>query len=77
MCILSFQLRAEVQRLEVLKLQSMKRVIEAVRAEIALFWERCFYSPEQQEAFVHYHDGEYLLKMTKPSHQKYAVNNHK
>ncbi|XP_033490185.2 protein regulator of cytokinesis 1-like isoform X3 [Epinephelus lanceolatus] len=52
-------LRAEVQRLEVLKLQSMKRVIEAVRAEIALFWERCFYSPEQQEAFVHYHDDDF------------------
>ncbi|XP_049930291.1 protein regulator of cytokinesis 1-like isoform X1 [Epinephelus moara] len=52
-------LRAEVQRLEVLKLQSMKRVIEAVRAEIALFWERCFYSSEQQEAFVHYHDDDF------------------
>lgn len=58
MCNLSFQLRAEVQRLEMLKMQSMKSVIEAIRAEIALFWESCFYSQEQQQAFVAYHAGE-------------------
>ncbi|KAM9853918.1 protein regulator of cytokinesis 1-like [Aulostomus maculatus] len=50
-------LELEVQRLEVLKMQSMKSVIETIRAEIALLWERCFYSQEQQQAFVHYcHD---------------------
>ncbi|XP_058500918.1 protein regulator of cytokinesis 1-like [Solea solea] len=48
-------LETEVQRLEVLKMQSMKSVIESIRAEIAIFWERCFYSPEQQQAFVAYH----------------------
>nr|XP_043891240.1 protein regulator of cytokinesis 1-like isoform X2 [Solea senegalensis] len=48
-------LETEVQRLEVLKMQSMKSVIEAIRAEISIFWERCFYSPEQQQAFVAYH----------------------
>lgn len=61
MCNLSFQLQAEVQRLEVLKMQSMKSFIEAIRAEIALFWERCFCSQEQQQAFVPYHAGEYML----------------
>lgn len=58
MCILSFQLQAELQRLEVLKMHSMKGVIEAIRTEIALFWEKCFYSQDQQEAFVPYHAGE-------------------
>lgn len=58
MCILPFQLQTEVQRLEVLKMHSMKSVIEAIRTEIALFWERCFYSQEQQQAFVPYHAGE-------------------
>ncbi|KAK5867251.1 hypothetical protein PBY51_011761 [Eleginops maclovinus] len=52
-------LQAEVQRLEVLKMQSMKSFIEAIRAEIALFWEKCFYSQEQQHAFFSYHDDDY------------------
>lgn len=59
------QLQAEVQRLQVLKMQSMKSVIEAIRAEIALLWEKCFYSQEQQQSFVPYHDGEYLLYIEK------------
>lgn len=42
-------------------MQSMKSVIEAIRDEIALLWERCFYSQEQQQAFLAYHDGEQLL----------------
>lgn len=61
MCFLFLQLQAEVQRLEVLKMQSMKSITEAIRAEIALFWERCFYSQEQRQAFVPYHNGEKLL----------------
>ncbi|XP_042352314.1 protein regulator of cytokinesis 1-like [Plectropomus leopardus] len=56
-------LQAEVQRLEVLKMQSMKSVTEAVRAEIALFWERCFYSQEQQQAFAAYHDDDFTEEL--------------
>ncbi|XP_037624119.1 protein regulator of cytokinesis 1-like isoform X1 [Sebastes umbrosus] len=56
-------LQAEVQRLELLKLQSMKTVIEAIRAEIALLWERCFYSEEQQLAFVPYHDDDFTQEL--------------
>ncbi|XP_071352721.1 protein regulator of cytokinesis 1-like isoform X2 [Trachinotus anak] len=56
-------LHAEVQRLEVLKMQSMKSVIEAIRAEIALLWESCFYSQEQQQAFVPYHDDDFTEEL--------------
>ncbi|XP_041794316.1 protein regulator of cytokinesis 1-like [Chelmon rostratus] len=56
-------LRAEVQRLEMLKMQSMKSVIEAIRAEIALFWESCFYSQEQQQAFVAYHADDFTEEL--------------
>ncbi|XP_031138833.1 protein regulator of cytokinesis 1-like isoform X2 [Sander lucioperca] len=56
-------LQDEVQRLEVLKMQSMSRVIGAIRAEIALFWERCFYSQEQQQAFVPYHDEDFTEEL--------------
>ena len=51
------QLQAEAGRLEELKIKNMQNVIEAIRAEIALFWERCYYSAEQRQAFVPYFDG--------------------
>ncbi|KAF3854934.1 hypothetical protein F7725_022989 [Dissostichus mawsoni] len=57
--VLLSQLQAEVQRLEVLKMQSMKSFIVAIRGEIALFWEKCFYSQEQQQAFFSYHDDDF------------------
>lgn len=47
-------LQTELQRLEVLKIQSLKSVIEAIRSEIALFWEKCFYSQDQRQAFSAY-----------------------
>ncbi|XP_034540986.1 protein regulator of cytokinesis 1-like isoform X2 [Notolabrus celidotus] len=56
-------LRVEVQRLDVLKMQSMKSVIESIRAEIALFWERCFYSQEKQHAFVSYHSDDFTEEL--------------
>lgn len=59
-------LQVEVQRLEELKLQSMKSVIEVVRVEISLLWQKCFYSLEQQQAFPQYHHDHFtedLLKL--------------
>ncbi|XP_042267522.1 protein regulator of cytokinesis 1-like isoform X2 [Thunnus albacares] len=56
-------LQAEVERLEVLKMQSMKSFIEAIRAEIALLWERCFYSQEQKQAFVPYNDDDFTEEL--------------
>ncbi|KAM9754025.1 protein regulator of cytokinesis 1-like [Menidia menidia] len=52
-------LQTEVQRLQLLKMQSMKSVIEAIRAEMILLWKRCFYSPEQQQAFAPFHDDDF------------------
>uniref|UniRef100_A0A3Q2QKD5 Protein regulator of cytokinesis 1 n=1 Tax=Fundulus heteroclitus TaxID=8078 RepID=A0A3Q2QKD5_FUNHE len=56
-------LQAEVERLEVLKMQSMKSVIEAIRAEIAVLWTKCFYSNEQQQAFSAYHDEDFTEEL--------------
>ncbi|KAM4630413.1 protein regulator of cytokinesis 1b [Polymixia lowei] len=47
-------LRAEVQRLEELKLRNIHNVTEAIRSEIAVFWDRCFFSTDQRQAFVPY-----------------------
>lgn len=57
-CLPSLQLQTELQRLEVLKMSSIRSFVETVRAEIAHYWEKCFYSPEQREAFAPYHAGE-------------------
>ncbi|XP_067305869.1 protein regulator of cytokinesis 1b isoform X2 [Pseudorasbora parva] len=52
-------LQAEVKRLEELKLKNMQNVIEAIRKEIAVFWDKCFYSADQRQAFVPYYDDEF------------------
>ncbi|CAN9499408.1 unnamed protein product [Ophioblennius macclurei] len=56
-------LQAEVQRLELLKMQSLKSFTEAIRAEIAVLWEKCFYSEEQQNAFIAYHDDHFTEEL--------------
>ncbi|KAM6388261.1 protein regulator of cytokinesis 1 isoform 1-T1 [Pluvialis apricaria] len=52
-------LQLEVDRLEELKLQNVKSVIQAVRAELADYWDKCFYSQEQREGFSPYYDENY------------------
>lgn len=52
-------LQKEVQRLEVLKIKSLKCVIESIRAEIALLWEKCLYSQEQRQAFSAYYNDDF------------------
>ncbi|XP_025068272.1 protein regulator of cytokinesis 1 [Alligator sinensis] len=53
------ELQLEVDRLEELKLQNMKVVIEAIRVELAAYWDKCFYSPGQREGFAPYYDEDY------------------
>ena len=53
-----FQLQAEAQRLEELKLLNMRNVTEAIRSEIAVFWTKCFLSMDQRQEFVPYYSGE-------------------
>lgn len=55
------QLRSEVQRLEELKLLNIRCVIEAIRSEMAVLWEKCFLSTEQRQAFTPYFSGEILF----------------
>uniref|UniRef100_A0AAZ3SJ33 Protein regulator of cytokinesis 1 n=1 Tax=Oncorhynchus tshawytscha TaxID=74940 RepID=A0AAZ3SJ33_ONCTS len=57
------QLEAECRRLDELKMKNMKNVIEAIRAEVALFWERCFYSLEQRRAFTPYYDVNFTVEL--------------
>ncbi|XP_053573683.1 protein regulator of cytokinesis 1 isoform X2 [Bombina bombina] len=52
-------LQEEVDRLQELKLQNIKHVIEAIRKEIILYWDKCFYSNEQRQAFAPLYDENY------------------
>ncbi|XP_024296443.2 protein regulator of cytokinesis 1 isoform X1 [Oncorhynchus tshawytscha] len=56
-------LQAECRRLEQLKVKNMSNVVEAIRAEVALLWERCFYSLEQRQAFTPYYGDDYTEEM--------------
>ncbi|XP_061671719.1 protein regulator of cytokinesis 1b isoform X2 [Syngnathoides biaculeatus] len=47
-------LQTEINHLEELKLQNIHNVTEAIRSEIAVFWEKCFFSIEQRQAFSPY-----------------------
>uniref|UniRef100_A0A672PVK8 Protein regulator of cytokinesis 1-like n=1 Tax=Sinocyclocheilus grahami TaxID=75366 RepID=A0A672PVK8_SINGR len=51
-------LQAELQRLEELKEKNIERVIHTIRSEIVKFWEKCYYSPEQRQAFTPYHSDD-------------------
>ncbi|KAM7330603.1 hypothetical protein ACRRTK_009792 [Alexandromys fortis] len=52
-------LQLEVDRLEELKMQNIKQVIETIRVELARFWDQCFYSQEQRQAFAPYYSEDY------------------
>ncbi|XP_016350728.1 protein regulator of cytokinesis 1-like [Sinocyclocheilus anshuiensis] len=52
-------LQAEVKRLEELKLKNIQNVTEAIRNEIAVFWDKCFYSSDQRQAFVPFYDDDF------------------
>lgn len=36
----------------------MQNFTEAIRKEIAVLWDKCFYSADQRQAFVPYYVGE-------------------
>ncbi|XP_007235103.2 protein regulator of cytokinesis 1a isoform X1 [Astyanax mexicanus] len=66
-------LHAELERLKELKMKNMQSVIETIRAEIALLWEKCFYSLEQRQAFVPYYSDDFseeLLAMHEEEEQR-------
>ncbi|XP_061101603.1 protein regulator of cytokinesis 1b isoform X1 [Conger conger] len=51
-------LEAEVKRLEELKLQNIWNVTAAIREEISSYWDKCFFSEDQRQAFVPYYSDE-------------------
>ncbi|XP_029354158.1 protein regulator of cytokinesis 1b isoform X1 [Echeneis naucrates] len=56
-------LKGEVQRLEELKLLNIRNVTDAIRSEIAVFWEKCFLSTDQRQAFVPYFSEDFTEEL--------------
>ncbi|KAI4894246.1 hypothetical protein NFI96_030250 [Prochilodus magdalenae] len=52
-------LHAELVRLEELKIKNIRSVIETIRTEIALLWEKCFYSLDQRQAFTPFYSDDF------------------
>uniref|UniRef100_A0A8C5M643 Protein regulator of cytokinesis 1 n=1 Tax=Leptobrachium leishanense TaxID=445787 RepID=A0A8C5M643_9ANUR len=52
-------LQEEADRLNKLKLQNIKNVVEVIRTELTTYWDKCFYSQEQRLAFAPYYDEDY------------------
>lgn len=52
-------LQLEVDQLEKMKLQNMKSVVQAIRTELAVYWDKCFYTQQQREGFSAYYDEDY------------------
>ncbi|XP_075714244.1 protein regulator of cytokinesis 1 isoform X2 [Rhinoderma darwinii] len=52
-------LQDEVDRLQELKLQNIRNVIEVIRTELSSYWDKCFYSNEQRQAFAPFYDEDY------------------
>ncbi|XP_065544004.1 protein regulator of cytokinesis 1 isoform X1 [Lathamus discolor] len=52
-------LQLEADQLEEMKLQNMRSVVQAIRAELAVYWDKCFYTQEQRESFSAYYDEDY------------------
>ncbi|XP_045544773.1 protein regulator of cytokinesis 1b isoform X3 [Salmo salar] len=56
-------LEAEGRRLMELKRLNMRNVTEAIRSEIAGLWEKCFFSSDQQQAFVPYFSNDFTEEL--------------
>ncbi|XP_022080595.1 protein regulator of cytokinesis 1-like isoform X2 [Acanthaster planci] len=56
-------LREEFARLEELKMQNLKRVTQASREEIALWWDKCYFSRQQRNEFAGFYDDEFTEEL--------------
>ncbi|KAM9497181.1 protein regulator of cytokinesis 1a isoform 1-T1 [Clarias gariepinus] len=70
-------LHVEVERLEELKIKNIQSVIESIRAEIEILWEKCFYSLDQRQAFTAYYSDKFteeLLTLHEQEEQRLKQN---
>ena len=55
-----FQLKEEISRRELEKLQNIQSVIQETRVELKEWWDKCFYSQTQRDEFKDFRNGEFV-----------------
>ncbi|XP_018413418.1 PREDICTED: protein regulator of cytokinesis 1-like [Nanorana parkeri] len=53
----------ELGRLEEMKMANLKQVILKIRHELKTYWDNCFYSEEQREAFTPYYSDDFTEEL--------------
>ncbi|XP_076120679.1 protein regulator of cytokinesis 1a isoform X1 [Alosa pseudoharengus] len=53
----------EVQRLEELKIQNLQNFVQSIREEIDQYWNICFYSQDQRQAFTPYYSEDFTEEL--------------
>ena len=53
----------ELSQLEQQKLANLQRLTEAIRSELAEYWEKCYYSADQRGQFVPAYDENYTEEL--------------
>ncbi|KAK7110254.1 hypothetical protein V1264_014161 [Littorina saxatilis] len=66
-------LRDEVLRCEQLKFANLQRFVEGARRELVDWWNRCYFSKSQRDAFPAYHDETYTEELLEV-HERELVN---
>ncbi|XP_077173704.1 protein regulator of cytokinesis 1 isoform X2 [Paroedura picta] len=65
-------LQLELNRLETLKLQNIRNMVEAIRVELVDFWDKCFYGKEQREAFQPYYQDDFTEELLQQHEEEIA-----
>ncbi|KAG5270174.1 hypothetical protein AALO_G00189610 [Alosa alosa] len=56
-------LQEELVRMEALKRKNICSVVTSIREEIAILWDKCFYSMEQRQTFGAYYDDDFTEEL--------------
>ena len=59
----SFPLQQELDRLEVLKRENLQALTESTRSDIAVLWDKCYFSLQQRHEFTQACDEHYTEKL--------------
>nr|XP_056721743.1 protein regulator of cytokinesis 1 [Euleptes europaea] len=65
-------LQLELNRLETLKLQNIQNMVEALRVELADYWDKCFYGKEQREAFRPLYEDDFTEELLQQHEEEIA-----
>ncbi|XP_048337873.1 protein regulator of cytokinesis 1 isoform X1 [Sphaerodactylus townsendi] len=65
-------LQVELNRLETMKLQNIQSMVEAIRAELADYWDKCFCGEEQRERFSPLREADFTEELLRQHEDELA-----